>query len=83
MKDRRQFIKTIAVGTSGLALGGTAAAQTIGQVPGIVTYVLDEPQIVTGGAVSGSALITTFNVTSGAASSGTLSIGIPAAGPIS
>ncbi len=83
MKDRRQFIKTIAVGTSGLALGGTAAAQTIGQVPGLVTYLLDEPQIVTNAAVSASVLVTTFNVTSGAASTGTLSIGIPTAGPIS
>ena len=83
MKDRRQFIKTIAAGTSGLALGGTAAAQPVSHIPGSVTYVLDEPQVITTAAVSASVLVTTFNVTSGAASTGALSIGIPTAGPIS
>ncbi|GHA18743.1 hypothetical protein GCM10008090_30440 [Arenicella chitinivorans] len=82
MQDRRKFIKTVAAGTGGLVVSSSASAQNVSHISGIVTYLLDEPQIVTTGSASGSVLITNFNVTQAAASTSTLTIGIAASGSI-
>lgn len=76
MKDRRHFIKTVAVGAGALTLTTKGYAQSVETLPAVINLLLDEPQFVTSAAASGGGLVTTFNVIEAAASAAPVSIGI-------
>ena len=78
MKDRRNFIKTMAAGAGALTLTETVSAQSTGQVPA-VSFLLGDSGVVLEGASSATSFVTTYStVTSEAASSSAVAVGIDA-----